>query len=52
MPKVPVQKGKIISNPPTMKQMPHVEREKERMAELRELKNGQTLEKVTPYKKK
>lgn len=38
---VPVQKGKIISNPPTMKQMSYPERVAERAQELRDIRRGQ-----------
>lgn len=45
---VPVQKGTIISNPPTMKQMPYTERVRERASELREIKRGQHTDLKTP----
>ena len=38
---VPVQKGKIISNPPTMKQMTYPERVAERAQELKDIRRGQ-----------
>lgn len=38
---VPVQKGRIDSNPPTMKQMPYNERVSERRKEISEIRRGQ-----------
>lgn len=48
---VPVQKGTIISNPPTMKQMPYSERAAERSREMHETRRGQTLDYKSPRKK-
>jgi len=45
---VPIQKGKIISNPMTMKQMPYRERVSERREEIAERKSGQTLKECEP----
>lgn len=45
---VPVQKGKIDSNPPTMKQMPYVERVEERRKEIKDIRRGQHTDLVTP----
>lgn len=45
---VPVQKGKIISNPPTMKQMPYRERVAEREKEYKDIRRGQHTDLVTP----
>ena len=50
--KVPVQKGTIISNPPTMKQMTYPERVAERREEQRKTRWGQTTELHTPRKGK
>jgi hypothetical protein len=47
---VPVQKGKIISNPPTMKQMPYPERVAERSKEIKEIRRGQHTDLHTPRK--
>jgi hypothetical protein len=47
---VPIQKGKIIANPMTMREMPYNERVKERETELRELRHGKTLDLHTPKK--
>ena len=49
--KVPVQKGTMISNPPTSKQMPYKEKVMEREREISETRRGQTLEEVTPKRK-
>ena len=49
---VPVQKGKIISNPPTMKQMPYPERVAERHKEIRDIRRGQHTDLHTPKKGK
>ncbi len=49
---VPVQKGTVISNPPTMKQMPYREKVSERQRELNEIKRAQTLDYVSPKKSK
>ena len=45
---VPVQKGKIISNPPTMKQMTYSERVKERAQEITGVRRGQHTDLHTP----
>lgn len=50
MKKVPVQKGKIISNPPTMKQMPFPERVAERKKHIKETRRGQHTDLDTPRK--
>lgn len=47
---VPVQKGKIISNPPTMKQMPYPERVRERETELKDLRRNQHTDLHVPRK--
>ena len=47
---VPVQKGKIISNPPTMKQMPYPERVAERAKEIKDIRRGQYTELHEPRK--
>lgn len=47
---VPVQKGKIISNPPTMKQMPYPERVTERKHELKEIRRSQHTDLHVPKK--
>lgn len=52
MAKVPVQKGKIISNPPTMKSTPYPEKVREAEQERRERKSGQTLDYHSPSKRK
>jgi hypothetical protein len=52
MSKVPVQKGKIVSNPPTMKQMTYVEKVKEAKSENTQRRSGQTLDMKSPRKKK
>ena len=49
---VPVQKGKIISNPPTMKQMPYNERVDERRKEIHDIRRGQHTDLHTPKKGK
>ncbi len=46
--KVPIQKGKIISNPPTMKQMPYDERVQERRKEIHDIRHGQHTDLKTP----
>lgn len=46
--KVPVQNGKIISNPPTMKQMPYNERVEERKKEIKDIRYGQHTDLKTP----
>lgn len=51
MSKVPVQKGEIVANPKTMKQMTYPERVKERQSEISERRRGQTLDLRTPRKK-
>lgn len=48
--KVPVQKGRIISNPPTMKQMPYVERVEERATQIKDIRRGQHTDLHTPRK--
>ena len=48
---VEVQKGKIISNPPTVKQMPYPERVKEREMEQKNTRWGQYTELKTPKRK-
>lgn len=48
--KVPIQKGKIISNPPTMKQMPYVERVAERRKEIQDIRRGQHTDLKVPSK--
>jgi hypothetical protein len=50
MKKVPVQKGKIIANPTSMKQMPYPERVAERKKQLKETRRGQSTELDTPRK--
>lgn len=50
MKKVPVQKGKIISNPPTMKQMPYPEHVAERKKQLKETRRGQHTNLESPRK--
>jgi hypothetical protein len=50
--KVPVQKGTIISNPPTMKQMPWIDKTIQRYGELSGVRRGQTLEMKTPRRSK
>ena len=50
--KVPVQKGTMISNPPTSKQMPYKEKVAEREQQQRDTRRGQTLDYVTPKQKK
>lgn len=47
---VPVQKGRIISNPPTMKQMPYTERVNERARDMNEIRRGQHTDFHTPRK--
>lgn len=49
---VPVQQGKIISNPPTMKQMPYPERVTERRQEQKKTRWGQHTDLETPRKGK
>jgi hypothetical protein len=49
---VPVQKGTIISNPPTSKQMPFKEKVTERLREMSEIRRAQTLDYVSPKKSK
>jgi len=49
---VPVQKGHIVANPMTMKQMPHQERLQERKAEIRKRVDGQTTEYHSPSQKR
>jgi hypothetical protein len=49
---VPVQKGTIDSNPPTMKQMPYTERVMERKRELQEIRRGQHTDLATPRRGK
>jgi hypothetical protein len=46
--KVPVQKGTIISNPPTIKQMPYTEKVSERRKQLSETRKGQRTDLATP----
>jgi hypothetical protein len=46
--KVPVQKGTIISNPPTSKQMPWPEKVRDREAEIRLKRSAQELSYHTP----
>lgn len=48
--KVPVQKGKIISNPPTMKQMPYNDRVTERRKEISDVRHGQHTDLKTPQR--
>jgi len=48
--KVPVQKGNIISNPPTMKQTPYIDRVKERGKEIKDIRRGQHTDLETPSK--
>jgi hypothetical protein len=48
--KVPVQKGTMISNPPSNKQMPYKEKVADRVRDLNEIKRAQTLNKVEPKK--
>lgn len=45
---VPVQKGTIISNPPTSKQMPWPEKVRNREQEIKEKRSGQDLGYQTP----
>lgn len=47
---VPVQKGRIISNPPTMKQMPYPERVEEKRKEIHDIRRGQHTDLHTPRK--
>lgn len=47
---VPVQKGKIIANEPTYRDMPYTERVREREGELRQLRQGQHCELKIPKK--
>jgi hypothetical protein len=42
--KVPVQKGTIISNPPTLRQMPYTARVRDREDEIRLRRHAQTLD--------
>lgn len=49
--KTPVQKGKIIANPPTLKSMSVAERDMEDSSNRRMRKAGQTMEYKTPKKK-
>lgn len=46
--KVPVQKGNIISNPPTMKQTPYIEKVRERGKEISDIRRGQHTDFETP----
>jgi hypothetical protein len=48
--KVEIQKGKIISNPPTMKQMTYPERVTEREKEYKDIRRGQNTDLHTPRK--
>lgn len=52
MSKIPVQKRKIVSNPPTMKSTPYPEKQKEAIRENTERKSGQTLDDYSPDKRK
>jgi hypothetical protein len=52
MSKVAVQKGKIVSNPSTMKQMTHAENLREKAAQDKMRKSGQTLDYRSSSKKK
>lgn len=47
---VPVQKGRINPNPPTMKTTLYPERVRQREEQLREIRRGQTTDLVTPRK--
>ena len=47
---VPIQKGKMLSNPMTMKQMTYSDNRKQGKEEQRERKSGQTLGFKTPKK--
>lgn len=42
--KVEVQKGKIVANPPTLKQMTYSERVRDRESEIRMRRHAQTLD--------
>ena len=46
--KVPIQKGPIKLNQPTLKTMSYPERVADRHQELRDLKDGQTMRLMTP----
>jgi hypothetical protein len=47
---VPVQKGTIISNPMTSKQMPFKEKVAEKVREMKETRHGQYTDLKTPKK--
>jgi hypothetical protein len=47
---VPVQKGTIVANHPTYREMPYSDRVRERQDELRHLRKGQQQELKTPKK--
>lgn len=49
---VAIQKGKIISNPPTMKQMPYIEKVSERRKEIHDIRRGQHTDLKTPKRGK
>lgn len=48
----PVQKGHIIANPMTMKQMPYRERAEQRAGEIRKRVDGQTTDYHSPSQKR
>lgn len=52
MSKVPVQKGKVISNPPTMKSTPYAEKQHEQVRENKLRFAHQTLDLKEPKVKK
>lgn len=52
MSKVPVQKGKIVADVPTMKHMSVEQRAREDAQNHAERKRGQSMEFVSPAKKK
>lgn len=49
--KMPVQKGKVISNPPTISQQTYSERVKQAVEEGHMRKRAQTLDLVEPRRK-
>jgi len=50
--KVPVQKGPIDASKPTSKMMTHDQKMKEKTAEMKETRSGQTLKEHMPRKGK